>query len=78
MLIAEDEEVSPERAAELLHISRPTLLKHLDAGELPFHYVGTHRRITLADLMEYKRQRQIKGEAALQRMTELAEEMGLY
>ena len=78
MLVAEDAEVSPERAAELLHISRPTLLKRLDAGELPFHYVGTHRRITLADLMEYKRHRQIKGEAALQRMTELAEEMGLY
>jgi excisionase family DNA binding protein len=78
VLVAEDAEVSPERAAELLHISRPTLLKQLDAGELPFHYVGTHRRITLTDLMEYKRQRQLKGEAALQRMTELAEEMGLY
>jgi excisionase family DNA binding protein len=78
MLVAEDAEVSPERAAELLHISRPTLLKKLDAGELPFHYVGTHRRITLAHLMEYKQQRQIKGQAALQHMTELAEEMGLY
>lgn len=77
-LVAEDAEVSPERAAELLHISRPTLLKKLDAGELPFHYVGTHRRITLAHLMEYKRQRQLKGQAALQHMTELAEEMGLY
>ncbi len=78
ILIAEDEEVSPERAAELLHISRPTLLKQLDGGELPFHYVGTHRRITMADLMEYKRQRQEKGKAALQTMVELAEDMGLY
>ena len=78
MLVAEDAEVSPERAAELLHISRPTLLKKLDAGELPFHYVGTHRRITMADLMEYKRQRQEKGKAALQTMVELAEDMGLY
>ena len=78
MLVAEDAEVSPERAAELLHISRPTLLKKLEGGELPFHYAGTHRRITLADLMEYKRQRQLKGQAALQQMTELAEEMALY
>jgi excisionase family DNA binding protein len=78
MLVAEDEEVSPERAAELLHISRPTLLKKLDGGELPFHYVGTHRRITMADLMEYKRQRQEQGKVALQTMVELAEDMGLY
>lgn len=78
MLVAEDEEVSPERAAELLHISRPTLLKQLGGGEIPFHYVGTHRRITMADLMEYKRRRQEKGKAALQTMVELAEDMGLY
>ena len=78
ILVTEDEVVSPERAAELLHISRPTLLKQLDGGELPFHYVGTHRRITMADLLEYKRQRQEKGKAALQTMVELAEDMGLY
>jgi excisionase family DNA binding protein len=77
-LVEEDEEVSPEKAAEFLQVSRPYLVRILDNGEIPFHYVGTHRRITMSDLIEYKRKRKIKSKEALQRMTELSEEMGLY
>jgi excisionase family DNA binding protein len=77
-LVEEDEEVSPEKAAEFLQVSRPYLVRLLDNGEIPFHYVGTHRRITMSDLIEYKRRRKIKSKEALQRMTELSEEMGLY
>jgi excisionase family DNA binding protein len=47
----ENAEVSPEKAAEMLRISRPTLLKKLDSGEIPFHYVGSHRRIAVADVL---------------------------
>jgi excisionase family DNA binding protein len=77
-LVEEDEEVAPEKAAEFLQVSRPYLVRLLDNGEIPFHYVGTHRRITMSDLIEYKRRRKIKSKEALQRMTELSEEMGLY
>lgn len=77
-LVEEDEEVSPEKAAEFLQVSRPYLVRLLDNGEIPFHYVGTHRRVTMYDLIEYKRRRKIKSKEALQRMTELSEEMGLY
>jgi excisionase family DNA binding protein len=77
-LVEEDEEVSPEKAAEFLQVSRPYLVRLLDNGEIPFHYVGTHRRITMSDLIEYKRKRKIKSKEALQRMTEVSEEMGLY
>ncbi|MCI0660152.1 MAG: helix-turn-helix domain-containing protein [Acidobacteria bacterium] len=77
-LVEEDEEVSPEKAAEFLQVSRPYLVRILDDGEIPFHYVGTHRRITMSDLIEYKQKRKIKSKEALQRMTELSEEMGLY
>lgn len=77
-LVEEDEEVSPEKAAEFLQVSRPYLVRLLDSGEIPFHYVGTHRRITMSDLIEYKRKRKIKSKEALERMTELSEEMGLY
>lgn len=77
-LIEEDEEVSPEKAAEFLQVSRPYLVKLLDGGEIPFHYVGTHRRITMSDLIEYKRKRKIRSKEALQRMVEVSEEMGLY
>jgi excisionase family DNA binding protein len=77
-LVEEDEEVSPEKAAEFLRVSRPYLVRLLDKGDIPFHYVGTHRRITMSDLIEYKRKRKITSKKALQRMTELSEEMGLY
>ena len=77
-LVEEDAEVSPEKAAEFLQVSRPYLVRLLDNGEIPFHYVGTHRRITMSDVMTYKRKRKIKSTKALQRMTELSEEMGLY
>jgi excisionase family DNA binding protein len=77
-LVEEDEEVSPEKASEFLQVSRPYLVRLLDNGEIPFHYVGTHRRITMSDLIEYKCQRKVKSKEALRRMTELSEEMGLY
>jgi excisionase family DNA binding protein len=77
-LVEEDEEVSPEKASEFLQVSRPYLVKLLDSGKIPFHYVGTHRRITMSDLIEYKRKRKIKSKEALRRMTDLSEEMGLY
>ncbi|ETW96134.1 MAG: DNA-binding protein [Candidatus Entotheonella factor] len=77
-LVEEDEEVSPEKAAAFLQVSRPYLVRLLDQGEIPFHYVGTHRRITMSELIAYRQRRKIKSKAALQRMTELSEDMGLY
>lgn len=78
VLIEEDEEVSPENAAKVLHVSRPFLVKKLDAGELPFHWVGSHRRILMSDLIEYKRRRRQRSLETLQQMREEAEEMELY
>jgi excisionase family DNA binding protein len=78
IIVEEDDEVSPEKAAEFLHISRPFLVKRLDAGEIPFYWVGTHRRILMSDLIEYKQKRKERSREILQQMREEAEEMGLY
>ncbi|CAO1652764.1 hypothetical protein NYA9BBAC_02047 [Salinibacterium sp. NYA9b] len=51
--------LSAADAADLLGISRPTLYKLLDLGSMPFHKVGTHRRIKLDDLQRYIEQREI-------------------
>ena len=78
LLLEDDAEVSPEKAAEMLRISRPTLLKKLDGGEIPFHYVGSHRRIAVADVLAYRHTQKERSQAALQQMRDEADEMGLY
>jgi len=50
-VLAEDGEISPEDAASVLGISRPLVRRRMDAGELPFRRVGTHRRLRLRDVL---------------------------
>ncbi len=74
----EDAEGSPEKAAEMLRISGPTLLKKLDNGEIPLHYVGSHRRIAIADVLAYLSKQKERAQAALKLLRDEAGEMGIY
>lgn len=47
------EELTPNQAADLLHVSRPYLLKVMDRGLLAYRMVGSNRRIAMADLLDY-------------------------
>jgi len=44
------EAVTVRQAAALLHVSRPTVEKHIKAGELPSALIGRCRRIRRRDL----------------------------
>ena len=78
VLLEENEEMTPEEAAAFLHVSRPYLVKKLEVGELPFHWVGSHRRLLVADVLAYKEQRRQQSLAMLQQLREEAEDLGLY
>ena len=49
-----NERLTTQQAAALLGMTRPTLIKMLDQGALPFSLVGNRRYIALADLEEYR------------------------
>lgn len=49
-----DRELSPADAGRILGISRPMVVRKMEAGELPFRYEGKHRRCLLADVLQIK------------------------
>ncbi|RJF94626.1 DNA-binding protein [Oleomonas cavernae] len=53
-MLTEDQEVSPNDAASVLGISRPLVVHRMDIGDLPFRYVGKHRRAKLKDVLALK------------------------
>jgi hypothetical protein len=53
-VLAEDQELSPNDAAGILGISRPLVVHRMDIGDLPFRYVGKHRRTKLKDVLALK------------------------
>jgi excisionase family DNA binding protein len=61
--------LTTQQAADLLNVSRPTVIKILNEGKLPFDRVGTHRKIQLADLLAFREQRRQEQYAALDAMS---------
>jgi len=53
-IIAENAELTTVQAADVLNVSRPFLIKLLDAKVLPYRKVGAHRRIRMEDVLDYK------------------------
>jgi excisionase family DNA binding protein len=70
--------LTTQEAADLLGISRPTLVKLLEAGEIPFEQPGRHRRVRLADILSYRERASAERRAALDHMVEIADEADLY
>lgn len=58
--------LTTQQAADLLGVSRPTLIKLLDDQRISYERVGSHRRIQLRDLLAYRQQRRDAQYAALE------------
>jgi excisionase family DNA binding protein len=72
-----DTEVSTQKAAEMLNVSRPYLIGLLEGGKIPYRHVGRHRRVKFDDVMEYKREDDRKRKEAADALAALDEELGL-
>ena len=71
-------EVTTAEAADLLNVSRPFVIKLLESGAMPFRKVGTHRRVRLIDVLEYRDRQDAVANAALNDMVRQAERHSLY
>jgi excisionase family DNA binding protein len=70
--------LTTQEAADLLGISRPTLVKLLEGGEIPFEQPGRHRRVRLADVLAYRQRRSAERLGSLDEMVDIAAESGMY
>jgi excisionase family DNA binding protein len=77
-IVPEHQQLTTQRAANILGVSRPFLVGLLENGDIPFHMVGSHRRIYLRDLLDYKRRRDAARHDAINSMARAEMEAGTY
>jgi excisionase family DNA binding protein len=76
-ILASSTEISTQKAAELLNVSRPHIVSLLESGKIPFTLVGTHRRIKLKDFLNYKASIDAKRKTNLAFLAKQAQELNL-
>jgi excisionase family DNA binding protein len=77
-IIQNEAQLTTVEAARMLGVSRQFLVKQLEKNEIPFHLVGTHRRVYVRDLLAYKMQRDGKRRQILDELTRAETAEGLY
>ncbi|HVZ60787.1 MAG TPA: excisionase family DNA-binding protein, partial [Terriglobales bacterium] len=71
-------ELTTVEAGKLLGMSRQFLIGLLEKGEIPFHLVGTHRRMYARDVLAYKSKRDNARRATLDDLARAESEQGTY
>ncbi|CAM5782313.1 helix-turn-helix domain-containing protein [Pigmentiphaga daeguensis] len=76
-VVSVNAELTTQEAADLLNVSRPHLVKLLEDGELAFLRTGKHRRVRLADLLQFKDAREQASVQAMDELSRQAQELGM-
>ena len=77
-LIPMDKELTTQQAADILNVSRPYFIKLLENGTIKFRKTGTHRKVLMQDLIEYRDKRAENRHANIEEMSKLSQELRLY
>lgn len=76
-IVPVDAELTTQQTAHFLNVSRPHIIKLIERGELPHRMVGTHRKLPAKAILMYRQKIKSEQMLALQRLSELDEELGL-
>ena len=76
-LFPQELELTTQDAAQILNVSRPFVVKEMEAGGLPHRKVGRHRRIRLEDVVAYQQATRSTSQRALQALADQAQELDL-
>ena len=69
--------LTTQQAADLLHVSRPFVVKLLESGAIPYHKVGTRRRLYTDDLLAYRTARDAGRHTMLVELSRESQRLGL-
>lgn len=70
--------VTTVEASKLLGMSRTHLIGLLEKNEIPFHKIGTHRRMLVRDVLAYKAKRDIGRRKTLDDLARAEYDDGMY
>ncbi|MCL1618038.1 helix-turn-helix domain-containing protein [Ralstonia pseudosolanacearum] len=70
-------ELTTQEAAQMLGVSRPFFVQMLEKGDIPFHKIGTHRRVRYRDVVDYKKRLDTQRREALEVLTEQAQALDM-
>jgi excisionase family DNA binding protein len=70
--------LTTQEAADVLGISRPTLVRLLTEGNLPYEQRGRHRRVLLAEILAYRDRMRQERRESLDRMAHEGQAAGIY
>jgi len=76
-IIPHEAELTTKQAADFLNVSRPYFVGLLDKGAIPHRLVGSHRRVKVSDLMNYKKKSDAERRAAIARMVAESQRLDL-
>ncbi|MGE6118947.1 excisionase family DNA-binding protein [Aeromonas media] len=70
-------ELTTQQAADILNMSRPTMIKILDEGLLPFTRVGNRRKVPYAEVAKYREALYAQRLNSLAELSALDQELGM-
>lgn len=73
-----NETFTTQTAADYLGMSRQHFVDLLKDKLIPFHWVGSHRRVTFKDLLAYEKERDKVRSEALDALSKEVDNAGLY